>query len=122
MKIKIIMMVALLALVLACITPPTETRNIIKEVDDDSTGRVGVTTITVENFAFNPTDVEVAVGTTVEWTNEDNVEHTITFDGGPTIDEVLPPGGMVTHTFTQAGAYSYHCTPHPGMQGKVIVR
>ena len=121
MKIAILVMITTLLLVAACSVPQEKQATVVAAEEESVVVQAGVATVTAENFAFKPTDVEVTVGTTVEWSNKDEVEHSITFDDG-SFDELLPPGGMVTHTFTQAGAYSYHCTPHPGMQGKVIVR
>jgi plastocyanin len=65
-------------------------------------------------------------GTTVTWTNEDNVPHTVMsgtrdnpsdlFDSGN-----VEPGEVFTYTFDEAGTYDYFCSIHPGMNGTVIV-
>ncbi|MDR3686702.1 MAG: cupredoxin family copper-binding protein [Coriobacteriia bacterium] len=77
--------------------------------------------VTIANFAFSPSNVTVAVGGTVTWTNNDSVPHTVTgadFDSGP-----LSPGKTFSHTFPKAGSFDYKCTIHPSMApGKVTVQ
>jgi nitrite reductase (NO-forming) len=84
---------------------------------------------TPEN-AFDPLDVTVKVGTTIRWTNNDAVAHTVTsgvsdgtkgvadsvFDSG-----FVDPGDTWTYTFTEVGEFPYFCIPHPWMIGKVTV-
>ena len=82
-----------------------------------------VTDVRMENFAFAPANIIVDVGTTVTWTNDDVVPHTVTSDDGDELDsELLNPGDTFSHTFDQPGEYRYHCTPHPNMLGLVTVR
>lgn len=82
-----------------------------------------VTDVRIENFAFAPANIVVDVGTTVTWTNDDIVPHTVTSDdGGELNSELLNPGDTFSHTFDTPGEYRYHCTPHPNMQGLVTVR
>ena len=80
--------------------------------------------------AYDPLDLTIAIGTTVRWTNDDAQVHSATSgtsDGilgtpdGSFGSEFLNPGDTFTHTFTEAGAYPYFCTPHPWMQGTVNV-
>jgi plastocyanin len=83
----------------------------------------GVSQVRIENFAFVPANIVVDVGTTVTWTNDDVVPHTVTSDDGDELDsELLNPGDTFSHTFDTPGAYAYHCTPHPNMRGLVTVR
>ena len=82
-----------------------------------------VTDVRIVNFAFAPANIVVDVGTTVTWTNDDVVPHTVTSDDGDELDsELLNPGDTFSHTFDTPGAYAYHCTPHPNMLGLVTVR
>jgi plastocyanin len=76
--------------------------------------------VMVEDFKFLPADLEVKAGDTVEWTNKDSAEHTITFDDG-SANEKLPAGGTVSHTFTKKGTFTYYCALHPKMVGTVAV-
>jgi len=77
------------------------------------------------NFEFEPAELTVAAGTTVTWTNEDNVMHTVTsgLRGNQTglFDEAVEPGGAFSFTFNETGTIDYFCIPHPGMDGTIIV-
>jgi plastocyanin len=64
----------------------------------------------------------VTAGTTVEWTNRDQVEHTITASDGSWDSGLIAPGGTWRHTFDTPGTYAVHCTPHPFMKGEIVVR
>jgi plastocyanin len=75
----------------------------------------------IEGLAFNPAEINVPVGSTVTWSNEDSVTHTVTardntFDSGN-----LPAGGTFNYTFEEKGTFEYYCTLHPNMEGKVVV-
>lgn len=72
--------------------------------------------------AFNPSDVTVAVGTTVTWLNTDTVAHTSTSDAVGWNSNTIAPGGQFSNAFPTAGTFSYHCAIHPGMVGTVVVR
>ncbi len=76
----------------------------------------------MRNLAFVPGRIEIEAGTTVEWTNNDPLAHTVTaadrsFDSG-----LVQSGQTWRHTFTQPGTYDYTCTPHPFMKGTVVVK
>jgi plastocyanin len=80
--------------------------------------------VTIENFAFIPKELDITVGTTVTWQNVDDVPHTATskgdvqvFDSGP-----LDTDDKFSFTFTQPGTYAYYCKVHPHMTGVVIVK
>ena len=78
--------------------------------------------VTIENFAFSPAKLTVAPGTTVVWLQKDTVGHTVTSDTNAwTTSPLLDQGKTFSYTFTKAGSYSYHCGPHPYMQGTVTV-
>jgi plastocyanin len=78
--------------------------------------------VSIEGLAFVPDSILVVPGTTVRWTNNDNVTHTVTsdpaglFNSGP-----LQPGESFEYRFDAPGSYSYICTIHPSMTGAVIV-
>jgi plastocyanin len=77
---------------------------------------------TLGNRAYTPDDLEIAVGTTVTWTNTDSVDHTSTSDGSGWNSGSIAPGGQFSFAFQSAGTFSYHCAIHPGMIGTVVVR
>jgi plastocyanin len=78
------------------------------------------------NIAFSPESLTVTVGTTVTWTNQDVVRHTVT-SGDPgdpdgTFDEPLgAEGDTATVTFDEPGTFVYHCDLHRNMTGEVVV-
>ena len=76
----------------------------------------------IADFAFEPARIEVAVGTTVTWSNRDSSPHTVTGDDGGFDSGRLDPEQNFEHTFDRAGSYAYHCDFHPMMQGTVVVR
>lgn len=74
------------------------------------------------NMAYARRSIEITVGTTIIWRNDDPLAHTVTatnrrFDSG-----LVAPGSTWKYTFSQPGSYSFTCTPHPFMKGTVIVR
>jgi plastocyanin len=78
--------------------------------------------VVIKGFAFAPNSITVKAGTTVTWTNEDSVTHTVTSDTGLFDSGGLNKGGTFSYTFTTEGSYPYHCTPHASsMAGTVIV-
>ncbi len=81
--------------------------------------------VAIYNFAFHRDSINVPVGATVTWVNCEPAgtePHTTTSDGAVWNSPDLSPGSRFSHTFVAAGAYPYHCTPHPFMLGKVIVQ
>src|SRR5882672_1456926 len=82
----------------------------------------GGTVVEMRAMAFAPTRIEVSAGTTVEWTNRDQLPHTITADDGSWDSGPIAAGATWRHTFTAAGTFAFHCTPHPFMTGVVVVK
>jgi amicyanin len=82
---------------------------------------VATDAVNIKNFAFSPATVTVTTGSTVVWTNDDSIQHDITFDGGSIVSSVLNHNDTFSHTFTKAGTYHYICSIHPFMHGTVIV-
>ena len=77
--------------------------------------------VTISGYAFSPATIHIKVGGKVTWTNQDQVAHTATADGGSFDTKLISQGKSATVTFDKAGTYPYHCTPHPNMKGTVIV-
>lgn len=76
--------------------------------------------VSIKNFSFNPSTLNVKVGTTVTWTNEDTVTHTIksdTFSSGN-----LSQGDTFKFTFSTPGTFNYSCGIHPTMTGTIVVQ
>src|SRR5438552_6066066 len=74
-------------------------------------------------YNFTPQVVQVPVGTTLTWKNDGAVIHTATAaDGSWDTGDISGGGGTATVTFDTAGTFTYNCTPHPWMIGRVIVQ
>ena len=78
---------------------------------------------------YDPTPANVAVGTTVTWTNNDATLHTVysgtpddSANGGKLFQSTyMAKGQTFEHKFDTAGTFDYYCTLHPFMLGKVVV-
>jgi plastocyanin len=77
--------------------------------------------VSIANVAFDPAQLEVAVGTTVTWTNEEAVPHTVTAVDGAFDSGTLEQGDTFEETFSAAGTFEYACAIHPGMKGSIVV-
>jgi plastocyanin len=81
---------------------------------------------TLTDTAYQPNPVQVSVGSTVTWTNDDAQPHTATSGQNATPDGtfdsgIMAPQGTFEHTFTEAGEFPYFCLLHPNMVGTVSV-
>ena len=81
----------------------------------------GTNEVFIQDMSFTPGTIAVAANTTIKWTNKDAVTHTVTSDSGLFDSGSIASGGTWSHTFTSAGTYAYHCTPHPTMTASVVV-
>lgn len=84
-------------------------------------------TIKIENFKYAQPVLTIAVGTTVEWENEDTAPHTVTADDGTFDSGNMNKGDQFKFTFTKPGTYPYYCTYHggpggTGQAGQIIVQ
>jgi plastocyanin len=77
--------------------------------------------VTISGFSFQPASLEVGVGTTVRWDNQDPAAHTVTASDGAFDSGSLASGEAFEHTFDTAGTFAYACAIHPSMLGTVIV-
>ena len=78
--------------------------------------------VKIDNFSFGPAALTVAVGTTVTWTNRDDIPHTVVSDDKAIKSKALDTDDKFTFTFTKTGTYTYFCSLHPKMKGKVVVQ
>jgi|SRR6056297_857181 len=96
---------------------------------DDNTGDPGAAnSVTMEGISFVPADLTVEVGTTVTWTNESSVIHTVTSGTDGTHDDIFNSGDVgpneeFSYTFNEVGTFPYFCIPHvnQGMTGTITV-
>jgi plastocyanin len=81
------------------------------------------TEVAIDNFSFSPNTLTLSVGGTVTWTNHDNVPHVVSSaDNQFKKSPLLKTGQSFSHTFATTGTYSYFCSIHPRMTGKIIVK
>ncbi len=78
--------------------------------------------VKIDNFSFGPAALTVSAGTTVTWTNRDDIPHTVVSDDKVFKSKVLDTDEKFSYTFNKPGTYSYFCSVHPKMTGKVIVQ
>ena len=79
--------------------------------------------VTISNFSFTPASITVKKGTTVTWTNQDSVAHTVVETDGQTgpHSQDLANGASYSFTYSTTGTFQYHCSVHPEMTGRVVV-
>ena|SRR5882672_5265340 len=80
------------------------------------------TEVKIDNFSFGPATLTVPVGTSVTWTNRDDIPHTVVSTDGVFKSKVLDTDEKFSFTFSKAGTYPYFCSIHPKMTGKVVVQ
>jgi plastocyanin len=78
--------------------------------------------VAIHNFHFVPETLTVAAGTMVTWTNTDADVHSINDRGHAFHSGALDTKDTFSYTFTRPGEFTYFCTFHPMMVGKIIVK
>ena len=81
-----------------------------------------VATVNMDHNTFIPGEITVAPGTTVTWVNNENMPHTVADLNKAFRSKTLVKDASFSFTFATAGDYSYLCSIHPNMKGKVIVK
>src|SRR6266516_6948376 len=89
--------------------------------EDMRTAGAGVKQVVVDNFSFAPAMAAVAAGSTVTWTNHDDVPHNVVSTEQKFKSPVLDTDEQFSHTFDAPGTYKYFCSIHPKMTGEVVV-
>ena len=79
----------------------------------------GTVHVTIDRLVFEPAEIEVRVGETVEWTNNDRIAHTATVKGGWEV--MIPPGKVATRVVEAGDTVDYYCRLHPNMKGRIVV-
>ena len=78
--------------------------------------------IAIDNFTFNPQKLTVKAGTTVTWTNKDDIPHGIaSANNAFTRSKAMDTDDSYSHTFITPGTYQYFCYIHPHMTGAIVV-
>ena len=107
--------VAALAIVLLMVAGRSRTFG--AAVEDKPTAQVKI-----DNFVFSPNPLTVPVGSTIRWTNQDDIPHNVVSDDKSFKSKALDTDDTFTYSFTKPGTYTYFCSIHPKMTGKVIVQ
>lgn len=100
-------------------TPPEQTTD---KTIGRSQGTGKVVAVAIRGFKFVPAEVNIKVGETVVWTNEDSAPHTVESADGVLRSDELSKGDTYSYTFTSAGKHDYICGIHPTMHGSVTVQ
>jgi len=115
-SVSIAVLTATLLLGAGTITPGT------KSVLASAQQKPETTEVKIDNFSFGPATLTVPVGTSVTWTNRDDIPHTVVSTDGVFKSKVLDTDEKFSFTFSKAGTYPYFCSIHPKMTGKVVVQ
>lgn len=102
-------------------TPPTPTPAPATPGPENPVA-TGTVQVSIKNISFDPDNLTVEKGTTVIWTNNDPIPHTVTETGGKFDSGSLKPGATFSYVFKESGNYSLLCGYHPGMQGLITVK
>ena len=91
-----------------------------------STAATAETPVEIRTFQFRPGHLEVTAGTTVRWTNQDDITHTVTSGtpearDGRFAQRLEGKGTATTIEFKEPGLYPYFCERHPSMRGEIRV-
>ncbi|CAN5686590.1 hypothetical protein BH09PLA1_BH09PLA1_14530 [soil metagenome] len=77
--------------------------------------------VTIDNLKFQPGDLQITVGDSVEWTNNDDRDHTVVAKDGSFQSGNLGNGAVYKYTFKKTGKFTYGCSLHPRMKGTITV-
>ena len=78
--------------------------------------------VKIDNFSFTPATITIPAGTTVRWTNHDDIPHNVVSNDKSFKSKVMDTDESFSYTFAKAGTYEYFCSIHPKMTGKVVVQ
>ena len=78
--------------------------------------------VQIDNFTFKAPTLTVKPGTTVTWTNRDDIPHTVVSKDGVFKSKVLDTGDQFSFTFAKPGQFGYYCSLHPHMTGTIVVK
>jgi plastocyanin len=79
--------------------------------------------IKIDNFSFGPATITIPAGSTVTWTNNDDVPHVVTSDDNKMFkSKALDTDDHFSFTFAKPGTYNYYCAIHPKMTAKIVVQ
>lgn len=107
------------------VLPPTISHQTTPSTHPTTAPTTGLPTrgaVTIRDFTFEPAYVQIAVGQTITWTDQQpGILHTVTSDDGSFNSKDMASGSTFSLTFPGNGTFSYHCTIHPRMHGVIVV-
>ena len=109
--------VGLIAVLLMCVSVGVRAAD--PPADDKPSAEAAVK---IDNFSLSPATITINAGTTVRWSNRDDIPHTVVSDDKSFKSKVLDTDEQFSYTFTKPGTYKYFCSIHPKMTGSVIVK
>jgi amicyanin len=125
-KIEAVMMVArtvaLSAAILGGAGPKTSALAPAQQQAQPQAQAPAMVEVKIDNFSFAPVEITVAAGTTVTWTNRDDIPHTVVSTEKVFKSKVLDTDDKFSFTFSKPGTYPYFCSVHPHMTGTVVVK
>jgi plastocyanin len=80
------------------------------------------TAVKIDSFTFSPVTVTILAGSTVRWTNHDDIPHNVVSEDKSFKSKNMHADENFSYTFTKPGTYSYFCSIHPKMTGKIVVQ
>ena len=90
--------------------------------DDTASGtKPSQAAVKIDNFSFSPAQITVSVGTTVQWTNGDDIPHTVVSNENVFKSKALDTDDKFSFVLSKPGTYMYFCSLHPKMTAKVVV-
>ena len=116
---KIKWILGLAVTVITALTLTAGIRPILAESPGDKPS--GGASVKIDNFSFGPADMTIAAGTTITWTNHDDVPHVVASEDKLFKSKPLDTDDHFSFTFTNPGTYIYYCSIHPKMTAKVVV-
>jgi plastocyanin len=78
--------------------------------------------VSIKDLKFAPATLTIAVGDTVRWTNNDDVDHTVDAVNGAFSSGKLKTNQTFEFRFTKAGTYDYGCKLRPRTKGRIVVK
>jgi plastocyanin len=93
----------------------------VSAVAGNDKSAAGSAAVQIDNFVFGPQSIKVPVGTTVTWTNRDDIPHTVVSTDGLFKSKALDTEDKFTFTPTKPGTYKYYCSIHPKMTAELVV-
>lgn len=107
--------------ILLAVTVPGVAPAVAAAETPTATASIATVAVRIDNFTFTPAEITVTPGTTVTWTNGDDIPHTVVASDRSFRSPVLDTDGVFSFTFTKIGSFEYFCSLHPHMKGIVRV-